>query len=156
MNFSQFDVLAWLLMAGLVGIESTAAARYNWDETARWLTGWVTLFGTGAFVAVLGYWHLETVLFIAALSWAARTFVPFTIWRRREAHRWTAQYVLAFAVAMLPAALGSLSLETWAGLFVGLGVCGAIKTGLGGWRDSLQAQKLRDRKGQHGSKSRNV
>jgi hypothetical protein len=64
------------------------------------------------------------------------------LWERREAHRWTVQYFSA-VVFSIPYLQWDGNIDTWAAVFFGLGICGAVKVGAQAYRDSHRAAALR-------------
>lgn len=83
------------------------------------------------------YW-----LALALVIWAeAVTFGRW--WRRRENARWTMGYFTVFLLSLPLVVWGYWDMFTWGGLFVAIGLSGAVKVGLEQHRDSRRAEKLR-------------
>lgn len=147
--FNLPNALAWLLLGALIWLETRYTPK-QWDENTRWWEGWLSLFGAGLLMAAGGWWDGLTWLALglatvaARLSRVERLFVG-NLWQRRENHRWTLQYFVAF-MAVLPSVLwAGLDVLTWGALFVALGVCGAVKVGAHAVVDARRAARLRAR-----------
>ena len=69
------------------------------------------------------------------------------LWKRREAARWTMGYATVFCLSMPLVMLGYWDINTWIGLFFGVGIAGAIKTGFEAYTESQAAARLRAERG---------
>jgi len=145
--FNLPNAVVWLALGLLIWLE-TKYTPADWDENTRWWEGWLSLFGAGLLMTAGGWWDDLTVAVLALASVAARLtqvehlFVG-NLWQRRENHRWTLQYFVAF-MAVLPAVIWArLDVLTWGALFVALGVCGAVKVGAHAVADARLAAELR-------------
>lgn len=65
------------------------------------------------------------------------------LWKRQENHRWTLGYATVFGLSIPLVATGRWDLFTWAALFFGVGISGALKTGLEQTRNSAEARNIR-------------
>ena len=147
--FNLPNLIYWLALALVVWVEAKLVGE-RWPERWRWLLGYVTLFGSGLVMALAFGWDWLTWLgLLAAVGLArlvkAERLLVGSLWERpnRESHRWTAQYFAAFLFCIPMVALGCWDILTWAGLFFGLGLCGAVKVGWGAYLNSRRAQQLR-------------
>jgi len=65
------------------------------------------------------------------------------LWKRQENHRWTLGYATVFGLSIPLVAAGKWDLCTWAALFFGVGISGALKTGLEQTSASAEAHSIR-------------
>jgi len=65
------------------------------------------------------------------------------LWKRQENHRWTLGYATVFGLSIPLVAAGKWDIFTWAALFFGVGISGALKTGLEQTSASAEAQHIR-------------
>lgn len=86
--------------------------------------------------AHLVYWGLlAVVIFAEAASFGV-------LWEKREAYRWTMGYFTVFLMGIPLVWFGWWDETTWLGLFFGVGIAGAIKTGYEQTRKSREAKRL--------------
>jgi hypothetical protein len=158
--FNLTNLIYWLILIAVIVIETASVS--HWPENARWLLGYLTLFGTSLLLMVNhAGWHYPTWLLLLLLAglfrllyvdyYALRLIGRFTgldlagVWAgpKREPHRWTAQYFAAF-VAAIPCTLwAGADVVTWAAMFFSLGLCGGVKVGYHATFTSYHAARLR-------------
>lgn len=136
----KWAISKWAFLRRVSGRERT--------ESQRWWLGLITLFGTSLVMVLFLDWDVYTWLVLLALSvtaWVVRIdrLIFDDLWLRRENHRWTVRYFTAFVVGLVLVLWGWLDVLTWGALFFALGVCGAVKVGYLGFRESQAARKLR-------------
>lgn len=91
------------------------------------------------------FFHPFNVLYWLALALVI-TIQHLTVgrlWRRQENYRWTLGYATVFGLSLPLVATGRWDIFTWAALFFGVGISGALKTGLEQAKDSNEAHHLR-------------
>jgi hypothetical protein len=152
--FNLSNAVAWLALGLLIWLE-TQYTPGDWNEDTRWWEGWLTLFGVSLVMTSAGSWDSLTVAVLALASVAARLtrierLLVGDLWRRRENHRWTLSYFTAFVVVLPAVIWARLDVLTWGAVFVGLGVCGAVKVGAHALEDSRRAAELRRFRAQAG------
>jgi hypothetical protein len=82
------------------------------------------------------YW----LALVPIIYWEACVFGP--LWKKKEAARWTMGYFTVFALAVPLVAAGYWDINTWTGLFFGVGLSGIIKLGWEQIRKSQSAERL--------------
>lgn len=158
--FNLTNLAYWVALSAIIIVETTTAV--GWPENKRWLLGYSTLFGSSLlFMVNFSGWHYYTWLILALLSALARysrldhhllrllgrlaglNLIGLWDSPKREPHRWTAQYFLAFVAAIPLIIWTRADIITWAAMFFSLGLCGAIKVGYHALATSYQARRLR-------------
>lgn len=143
--FNAPNFAYWLALAIVILLETQRAT--GWPEPARWRLGYVTLFGSALLMVIFSGWHGPTWALLTLFSLITH-ILPVdrllfdNLWERREAHRWTVQYFSA-VIFSIPYLQWDGHIDTWAALFFGLGICGAVKVGAHAYRDSHRAAALR-------------
>lgn len=84
------------------------------------------------------YWLIITIaMLISAVTLGQ-------LWKRHENHRWTLGYVIVFLGGAIMVYLRHWDLNTWGGLLFAVGISGAIKISVQRYRDSIEAERIRD------------
>lgn len=83
------------------------------------------------------YWILLAIVILV------QTLTIGRLWLRREAARWTLGYISVFIVGLLPLLAGEWHFGTYAALFVGVGISGAVKVGVQQYTEAHHAAQLR-------------
>lgn len=146
--FNPHNFIYWALL-GLVIWQEAKRTPVSWSERQRFWLGLVSLFGSALVMVLLGYFDFYTWLTLLLASMSARLvgidqLILADLWARRENHRWTLIYFTAFGACLLPVQWAGMAVLTWGTLFVGLGVCGAVKVAYHAYCDSREAQRLRE------------
>jgi hypothetical protein len=145
--FNVPNFIYWLALALVVLAESRLVGE-RWSESRRWRLGYVTLFGSSLVMVAWFGWHWATwagLLAACGMSRLLKVERPLVgdLWTRKEAHRWTAQYFIAFVLCIPFVVWGQWDMSTWGALFFALGVCGATKLAWEAIRDARRARQLR-------------
>jgi len=144
--FSLPNCLYWIILAGVIAGQGATVGE-SWPEESRWRLGVITLFGSGLVMVAAFGWHAYTWAGLTVLSFSAGVarvdqLLLGNLWERRESHRWTLRYFLAFTTA-IPLLFVGFEVVTWLLLGISVGVCGAVKVGREAYMNSRRARLLR-------------
>jgi hypothetical protein len=148
--FNFINIVYWTLLAVVI-LTETYLVNERWPEAKRWKLGYVTLFGSTLGLVVWHGWDYRAWAGLAVAVAISRLIkidqlLLGDLWQRRESHRWTVQYFLAFLSVVPLTICCGFDVVTWAQMFFSLGICGASKVGFEAWRDSKRSQEIRDKR----------